>query len=136
MKKHLSLVALALSTILISCNEEKEYGSITDDGKMVVEESTELDHKKMAGTDSSMRLTDGRTIPVIIKSSDSIELPQELLTVIENIDDIHPDSILVKRKFEENNITYYELEFRMKEGPNQILTFDGEGKRKSTSENF
>ena len=131
MKKYITLIAVAFSTMLISCNEKKEDGSITEDGKMIVEEATEIDQKKMAGTDSSMRLTNGRSIPVIIQSSDSIELPQELLTVIENTDDIHPDSILVKRKFEENNITYYELEFRMKEGPNQVFTYDGQGKKKS-----
>ncbi|PZX48396.1 hypothetical protein [Algoriphagus chordae] len=131
MKKHIALFALALSSVLMSCNEEKEYGSVTDDGIMEVDESTAIDEKMKAGTDTSMRLTDGTSIPVVIESKDSINLPQELLTVIENTSDIHPDSILVKRRFEENSITYYELEFRMKEGPNQTFTFDENGKRKS-----
>ena len=131
MKKHLALFGLALSSVLMSCNEQKEYGSVTEDGMLKVDESTEIDEKMKAGTDTSMRLTDGSSIPVIIESTDSINLPQELVTVIEKTNDIHPDSILVKRRFVENNITYYELEFRMKEGPNQTFTFDEEGKRKS-----
>ncbi|MEB2776288.1 hypothetical protein SYJ56_13270 [Algoriphagus sp. D3-2-R+10] len=131
MKNQLIVLALALSSMMIGCDEKKEDGSITDDGTMEVDESTSIDEKMKAGTDTSMRLTDGTRIPVIINSKDSIALPQELLTVIENTDDIHPDSILVKRRFKENNITYYELEFRMSQGPNQIFTFDSEGKRKS-----
>jgi len=78
-----------------------------------------------------MRLTDGTNRPVIIHSKDSINLPQELIDVIEKTDDIHPDSILVKRRFTENSITYYELELRMKDCSNERFTFDGEGKRKS-----
>tara|TARA_R110002020_G_scaffold305892_2_gene521820 strand:- start:478 stop:879 length:402 start_codon:yes stop_codon:yes gene_type:complete len=131
MKKQLALFGLALSSILMSCNEQKEYGSVTDEGKLEVDEATSIEGKMKAGKDTSMRLTDGTSIPVIIESTDSINLPQELVTVIENTNDIHPDSILVKRRFVENNITYYELEFRMKEGPNQTFTFDEEGKRKS-----
>jgi hypothetical protein len=131
MKKHIALFVLALTTILMGCNEEKEYGSVTDNGVMEVDESTAIDEKMKAGSDTSMRLTDGTSIPVVIESTDSIDLPQELLSVIEKSSDIHPDSILVKRRFEENSITYYELEFRMKEGPNQILVFDEDGKRKS-----
>lgn len=131
MKNQLAVLALALSSMMIACTEKKEDGSITNDGTMKVEESTSINEKMKAGTDSSMRLTDGTQIPVIINSTDSINLPQELLTVIENTEDIHPDSILVKRRFEENNITYYELEFRMKDGSNQTFIFDKEGKRKS-----
>src|SRR5690606_5651557 len=101
MKKELVVVALALSSVMIGCNEKKEYGDITDDGTMEVDESTSIEEKEKAGTDTSMRLTDGTSIPVIINSKDSIALPQELLTVIENTDDIHPDSILVKRRFKE-----------------------------------
>ncbi|REG88312.1 hypothetical protein [Algoriphagus antarcticus] len=131
MKKQLAVLVVAISSILFACNEKKEYGDVTEDGIMDVDESTSLDGKTKAGTDSSMRLTDGTRIPVIIESTDSINLPQELLDVIEKTDDINPDSILVKRRFTENNITYYELEFRMKEGSNQTFIFDGEGKRKS-----
>ncbi|WP_192085275.1 hypothetical protein [Algoriphagus sp. Y33] len=131
MKNQISVFALALSSVMFACNEKKEYGSVTEDGTMVVEESTSVEEKTKAGTDSSMRLTDGTKIPLVINSTDSINLPQELLEVIENIDEIHPDSILVKRRYEENNITYYELEFRMNNGPNQTFTFDEKGKRKS-----
>ncbi|WP_439489045.1 hypothetical protein [Algoriphagus sp.] len=131
MKKNITVLAIAIFSLSISCNEKKEYGSITDDGVMEVEEATSEEGKRKSGADSSMRLTDGSKIPVIISPTDSIELPQELVTVLENTKDIHPDSIFVKRKFEENNITYYELEFKMKEGPNQTFTYDVEGKRKS-----
>ncbi len=131
MKKHITVLAITIFSLIISCNEKKEYGDITDDGVMEVEEATSEEGKRKSGADSSMRLTDGSKIPVIISRTDSIELPQELVTVLENTKDIHPDSILVKRKFEENNITYYELEFRMKGGPNQTFTYDSEGKRKS-----
>ncbi|MDR7131064.1 hypothetical protein J2X69_003423 [Algoriphagus sp. 4150] len=131
MKNQLAVLAIALSSVMISCNDRKEYGSVTEDDIIEVDESTDVNAKKKAGADTSMRQTDGRNIPVIISTTDSIELPQELRTVIENIDEIHPDSILVKRRFVENNITYYELEFRMNEGPNETFTFDEEGKRKS-----
>ena len=131
MKNQLILIALALSSVMIACNEKKEYGSITDEGTMEVEESTSIEEKMKAGTDTSMRLTDGSSIPVIISPTDSINLPQELVTVIEKTSDIHPDSIVVKRRFVENNITYYELEFRIPGSPNQTFTYDEEGKRKS-----
>tara|TARA_R110002020_G_scaffold254617_1_gene468372 strand:- start:57318 stop:57719 length:402 start_codon:yes stop_codon:yes gene_type:complete len=132
MKNQLKVLAIALGIGLMSCNEKKEYGDITKDGTMRVDESTEIDEKMKAGTDSSMRLTDGTTIPVIIYPTDSIKLPNELLSVINKTSDIHPDSILVKRRFVENNITYFELEFKMQEGPNQTFIFDEDGKRKST----
>lgn len=131
MKKQIVLLAVAFSSMMVACNEKEEDGSITEDGVMVVDEATSIDGKTKAGIDSSMSLTDGSRIPVIIDSTNSITLPEELLHVIENTDDLHSDSIVVKRRFEENTITYYELEFRMKEGPNQTITFDGKGKRKS-----
>lgn len=131
MKKQLAILTLAISSMTMACNEKAEYGSVTPDGEMEVEESTDMDARMRAGEDSSMRLTDGTRIPVIIQPADSIQLPEQLLSVIESTNDIHADSIMVKRRFTENSITYYELEFRMKEGPNQTFTFDEEGKRKS-----
>lgn len=131
MKKQIAVFVLAISSMTIACNEKKEYGSVTDDGTMEVDESTSIDEKMKAGTDTSMSLTDGTNIPVIIHSKDSINLPQELIDVLEKTDDINPDSIVVKRRFTENNITYYELEFKMENGSNETFTFDGEGKRKS-----
>ncbi|WP_339750691.1 hypothetical protein [Algoriphagus aquimarinus] len=125
------LIVLVSALALIACNDKKEDGSITSTGVMEVEESTELSEKLKSGMDSSVTLTDGRRIPVVISPVDSINLPQELLHVINNTSEIHPDSIVVKRRFVENNITYYELEFRMQDGSNQTFTFDEDGKRKS-----
>jgi len=134
MKKYIAIAAVALSSIMIACNEKKEYGDVTDDGVMEVDEATSSEESRKAGADSSMRLTDGSRIPVIIQPTDSITLPDQLLTVIEKTSEIHPDSIMVKRRFKENNITYYELEFRMNNGEKQTFIFDEEGKRKSEDE--
>ncbi|MEB2779960.1 hypothetical protein U3A58_06095 [Algoriphagus sp. C2-6-M1] len=62
-----------------------EDESITDDGTMEVDESTSINEKMNAGTDSSMRLTDGTHILVIILPNDSINFPQELIAVTEKI---------------------------------------------------
>ncbi|PZX61282.1 hypothetical protein LV84_00270 [Algoriphagus ratkowskyi] len=134
MKKHLAIIGLALSSMTFACNEKKEDGSITEDGVMQVEEVTSENGQILAGKDSSMRLSDGTRIPVEITSADSINLPQELLTMIEKTDDLDPGNIVAKRRFIENNITYYELEFKMREGSNQTFIFDEDGKRKSKDE--
>jgi len=38
MKKPIAVFVLALSSMRIACNEKKEYGSITDDGTMEVDD--------------------------------------------------------------------------------------------------
>ncbi|MEB2785447.1 hypothetical protein [Algoriphagus persicinus] len=71
--------------MMIACTEKKEDGSITDYGTIEVDEPTSINEKMKAGTASSIRLTDGTHILVIILPKDSINLPQELIAVTEKI---------------------------------------------------
>lgn len=129
MKAYPILIAFALAFGIFSCNGEKENSHNDPTGKLEVDQENVLGQ---ASTQDSMRtLVDGTQMPVVIELTDSINMPEELIRVIENTDGLSPDSILVKRRFVENSITYYELEFKMQGNRRETFTFDKDGKRRS-----
>ena len=119
MKTSPIIIALALGVGLLSCNEKSE--------KIEVEQ----ENGELPEGDTTRRLTDGTRIPVVIEMKDSINMPEELIQVIKNTEGLHPDSILVKRRFVENGTTFFELEFKMKGNRTEVFTFDDTGKRRS-----
>lgn len=129
MKTSPIMIALALGIGIASCNEKKENSN--NDPTEIMEVDQENALGQAAIRDSTRTLADGTRMPVVIHLTDSINMPEELIRVIENTDDLHPDSILVKRRFIENGITYFELEFKMQGNRSQTFTFDEEGKRRS-----
>ncbi|UZD22908.1 hypothetical protein PBT90_05685 [Algoriphagus halophytocola] len=126
MKTSSLIIALTLGIGLISCNEREENSHNDPTGKLEVDQ----ENGQIPEGDSTRYLVDGSTMPVVIEMTDSINMPKDLINVIENTDDLHPDSILVKRRFIENGITYYELEFKMKGNISETFTFDEDGKRR------
>lgn len=126
MKRYPIYFALALGVGLFSCDEQKENSHNDPTGKLEVDQQ----NGEIPKGDSTRYLVDGTPMPVVIEMTDSINMPPELIEVIENTDDLHPDSILVKRRFVENGITYFELEFKMEGNRSETFTFDEDGKRR------
>src|SRR5690606_6763459 len=114
MKIYPTVLAIILGSTLLSCNESRE--SATDDSVVLEVEDDNINDNSSFDPDTSLTLIDGTQSPVIVDLRDSITMPQQLLDVINNTNDLHPDSILVKKRFEEKGITYYELEFKMEGG--------------------
>lgn len=127
MKTYPLMIALAFVVGLMSCNEKAENSHNDPTGKLEVDQ----ENGELPESDTTRRLVDGTRMPVVIEMTDSINMPAELIQVIENTQDLDPDSILVKKRYVENGITYYELEFRMEGNRSEIFTFDEEGKRRS-----
>ena len=127
MKTYSIIIALALGVGLLSCNEKAERSHIDPSGKLEVDQ----ENGELPEGDTTKTLADGTQMPVVIEMTDSIDMPEELIQVLENTQDLDPDSIIVKRRFVENNITYYELEFKMKGNRSETFTFDEDGKRRS-----
>ena len=129
MKTYPIIIALGLGLGIISCDEKKENSN--NDQTETLEVDQENASGQAATRDSTRTLADGTKMSVVIQLTDSINMPDELIRVIENTNDLDPDSILVKRRYVENGITYYELEFKMKGNRSETFTFDEEGKRRS-----
>lgn len=124
-----TVIAILLGSALLSCNESRE--GATDDSVILEVEDDNINDNTSIDPDTSLTLIDGTQSPVIVDLKDSITMPQQLIDVINNTNDLHPDSILVKKRFEEKGITYYELEFKMEGGRSETFTFDEDGKRRS-----
>ena len=124
MKIHPIILSSLIGFALISCKENNSTEVLEVDQEVIMED-TEIE------SDSVTELSDGSRVPVVIELTDSINMPQQLVEVIENTNGLSPDSILVKKRYKENNITYYELEFKMDGGKSETFTFDEEGKIKS-----
>jgi len=133
MKKLLIVPMVLLSLVLFSCSNSKDDTIDDSNGVLRVEEQIEsLDKNVRATPDSTIRQKGGTRMPVEISQTDSLTLPNELLKVIEKTEGIDAENIQVKRRFIEDNITYYQLEFKLDNGQTKTITFDESGKEKST----
>lgn len=133
MKKYIQIVAVLFSLAVFSCTNSSKSTDTTEE-LHIEEELKGVDPVIDASEDSTVRLKGGAQMPVIITQADSINLPEQLETVIRKTEGIGADSILVTRRFIEDNITYFEFEFLMKDGKNKKITYDETGKIKSDDE--
>lgn len=133
MKKYIQIVAVLFSLAVFSCTNSSKSTDTTEE-LHIEEELKGVDPVIDPSEDSTVRLKGGAQMPVIITQADSINLPEQLETVIRKTEGIGADSILVTRRFIEDNITYFEFEFLMKDGKNKKITYDETGKIKSDDE--
>ncbi|MEP1085635.1 hypothetical protein [Algoriphagus sp.] len=119
----LSLATVALFTV--SCGEKSDN---------INEESIEAQNEisgAMHESDTIIVRRDGTLLDGALGQTESVELPAEVLEVIENDDALSVDNITNKRKFEENAITYYEVTFMVKGEQSITIVYNENGKRKS-----
>lgn len=133
MKNLLVLPMILLSLTFFSCSNPNDDAVEESNGILRVEEQIETRDKDVLETqDSSIRQKGGTRMPVEITQTDSLTLPNELLKVIEKTEGIDAKNIQVKRRFVEDNITYYQLDFKLNNGQKKTIIFDESGKEKST----
>lgn len=77
---------------------------------------------------------DGTLLDGTIDQTDTVKLPSQVLEVISNDKALSVDKIRSKRKFTENGITYYEIQFMTPDEKTQAMIFDETGKIKSEDE--
>lgn len=123
MKIKLLLYPALASLMLFSCGENKN-----DSYEDSIEAQNEMSGSEHA-SDTNMVKRDGTLLDGTLDDTEVV-LPQGLLEMIENDNALSADQIISKRRFEENAITYYELEFKISDTKTEIMTFDENGKMK------
>ena len=81
--------------------------------------------------DTNMVKRDGTLLDGAIDQHNAVNLPEEVLEVIENDDALSADNIKSTLKFTENSITYYEVDFILPNETTKTIIFDESGKIKS-----
>jgi hypothetical protein len=122
MKIKLFIFPALLSSLLFSCGEKKD--SQYENSVKAQNEMSGPEHE----TDTNMVKRDGTILEGTLDASDSVKLPDRILEMIENDNSLSHDKIISKRKFTENSITYYEIEFRISDTKTEMMTFDEDGK--------
>jgi|SRR5690606_32290844 len=125
MKNYLILSVATLAVFSFSCGEKSDKA---------YEESIEAQNE-MSGaiheSDTNIVKRDGTLLEGALDQSEAIELPAPILEVIELDDAISVDKITSKRMFEENGITYYEVNFMTAGEQSLTMVYDEDGKIKS-----
>lgn len=126
MKTNLIISLATLAALTVSCGEKSDNAN---------EESIEAQNEMsgpMHESDTNMVKHDGTLLSGAMDQSKTVELPSPVLEVIEMGEAISVDKITNKRMFEENGITYYEVTFMTKGEQSVTMTYDENGKIKST----
>ncbi len=114
-----------IALLCISCGESKD--SAYEDSIDAQNEMSGAIHEN----DTNMVKRDGTLLDGAIDQHNAVNLPEEVLEVIENDDALSADNIKSTLKFTENSITYYEVDFILPNETTKTIIFDESGKIKS-----
>jgi len=136
MKTQLVIYPAVVAALFFSCGESKQEKATEESIEAQNEMSGELHEGdtsmiKRDGTmlDNAAGLSDESEIQQ--QNQDNIVLPQPVLTAIGKDKTFNEKNIVAKRKFEEEGVTYYEIQFKISDNDTKTVTYSEDGKIKS-----